>query len=124
MVMSTRSLIRCCSSLAVFLTLSGSAVARQPPALTRGQAASTAIAATCPGDPGPGYRDALARFQSRDLRAEIAPKRREFVQKMGDHVVISCKGGQLHAGAGYRDMIVRFQTEGPEVPIEQMTAAR
>jgi hypothetical protein len=118
-------MIRYCTSFAFGLTLAGSALARRPPALAEAQDASAAIAATCPEVAGAGYRDALSRFHDeRAASREAAVGHRALVQRMADHVVLTCKAGQLHAGGGYRDMVARFQTEGPELPIEQMTALR
>jgi hypothetical protein len=95
------------------ITLTGVASARRPTALVAAQEEVDGIFATCPqGRPTAGYRDMLARF-SVQLPAQqgaaaffTAPP-----QKMRDHVVLSCAGGTVHSGSGYRDMLWRFPVD-------------
>ena len=94
------------------LTLAGVASARRPPSLVAAQEKVDAIFATCPqGRPTSGYRDILARFSSplparQSVAVFTAPP-----QKMRDHVVLSCSGGTVHSGSGYRDMLWRFPVD-------------
>ena len=66
------------------------------------------IFATCPqGRPTSDYRDMLARFSSRPPAQESVPA--FFTappEKMRDHI-LSCSGGTVHSGSGYRDMLWR-----------------
>ena len=95
------------------LTLAGVASARRPPSLVAAQEKVDGIFATCPqGRPTSGYRDMLARFSSRlPAQQSAAVSYTAPPQKMRDHVVLSCSGGTVHSGSGYRDMLWRFPAD-------------
>ncbi len=108
--MSTRTFIGSSLAVAFALTLTGSAFARQPPALAKRQAATESVLSTCTGTGTQGYRGMLARSEA---KASQAPK----LQVMGDHVVIVCAGGKVHAPGGYRDLDRRFKAQPAQVQI-------
>jgi len=98
------------------LTVTGVASARRPPALVETQERVDRIFATCPqGRSTTGYRDMLSRFSSGSrLQAPQTAIPTWFTappQKMRDHIVLSCAGGTVHSGSGYRDMLWRFPVE-------------
>ena len=95
------------------LTLSGVASARRPPSLVEAQERVDGIFATCPqGRTTSGYRDMLTRFSSGlPARPSVATSFIAPPQKMRDHVIISCSGGTVHSGSGYRDMLWRFPVD-------------
>jgi hypothetical protein len=108
--MFTRTLIGSSLAVAFALTVTGTAFARRPPALAQRQAATESVLSTCAGAGTQGYRGNLARSEA---RASQAPK----LQAMGDHVVIVCAGGKVHAPGGYRDLDRRFKAQPAQVQI-------
>jgi len=113
--MSRKLLVRS-TVFGLTLTIAGVASARTPPALANAQARVDGIFATCPqGASTSGYRDMLTRFSSA-ARWQSAPSTATTAftappQKMRDHVVLSCSGGTVHSGSGYRDMLWRFPAD-------------
>lgn len=95
------------------LSIAGVASARRPPALERAQAEADSVYATC-GDSGretAGYRDMRARVAN--AKSAVSPVAAASVApvKMGDHLVLVCAGGEIHAGSGYRDFPARLYSE-------------
>lgn len=93
------------------LSLAGSAAARRPPALTERQERAERVYAAC-AERQPGvstaYRDmhsrsSIPRTDGSNL-AVPAPLQR----KMGDHLVLICKSGEIHLGSGYRGFPARL----------------
>jgi hypothetical protein len=110
--MSKHLVIRGSFAIAFALTLAGSAFARRPQALADAQLAADKVLATCgegalPGSKG--YRDMLARV-SAPRPTEVATPL-AAPARMGDHVVLVCRGGRVHAPGGYRDLDVRFRID-------------
>jgi hypothetical protein len=95
------------------LTLAGVASARRPASLVAAQEKVDGIFASCPqGTSTSGYRDMLTRFSpGLPARQSVAVSFSAPPRKMRDHVVLSCSGGTVHSGSGYRDMLWRFPAE-------------
>ena len=119
--MSTRRLIPRSLAFAFTLTLASVASARRPPVLAHAQEQAARAFATCPQSQSrdtSGYRDMLARVQTASpvtraiAAAPLAPPR-----QMGDHLVLTCAGGDIHQGSGYRDFPARLPVEptGPQL---------
>ena len=108
----TRKLVSSFLGAAFVLMLSQGALARRPPALAAQQDATARALAACPEDTTSGYRDMLARFELQPLSTgyaqtvSVVPHRRA-----ADEVVIRCAGEVIHAGNGYRDILLRFEPE-------------
>ena len=119
----SRKLIVRSMIFAFTLTLSGMASARRPPALVEQQERVAGIFDTCPaGRSTSGYRDMLARFGP-TLRTPRATVQASFTappRKMRDHVVLSCSGGTVHSGSGYRDMLWRFPVKNDRLVIARL----
>ena len=112
-MMTTRSTLVGSLAFAVTLTLAGSAFARRPAPLENAQNAAAEVLATCDdaGQRGSlGYRDILART-SAPSEAKGSPVANARMQRMADHVVLTCAGGRVHASGGYRDLDVRFRVD-------------
>jgi hypothetical protein len=123
--MSMRSIVGLSLTLAL-ATAAGSALARRPPALARGQEQAAEVLSTC-GESARstnGYRDMLARAEPA-TKSQPAPRvaRVPVLRKMGDHVVLLCPGGRVHGPSGYRDLDRRFNAENPEVQMAKGTPA-
>jgi hypothetical protein len=121
--MPMRSIVGLTLTLAL-ATVAGSAFARRPPALARGQEQAAEVLSTC-GESArstSGYRDMLARAEPA-TKSQPAPRvaRAPLLRKMGDHVVLLCPGGRVHGPGGYRDLDRRFNAENPEVQMAKGT---
>lgn len=114
--MFSKSFIRPLLTITLVLTTTGVASARRPPSLAELQDQADRVLATCPSAPATsGYRDMLAR-----LGSPAAPSATHVVmarQKMRDHLVLKCAGGDVHESGGYRDMLVRFFHQSAEPQI-------
>ncbi len=123
----SRTLVVRSLALAFVLTLTGSASARRPPALVAAEEQVERIFVTCPaGIAAAGYRDMLARFSHDPQQVPGLETGTGYVaapQRMDDHVVLSCKGGRVHSGSGYRDMLWRFRTQVDEPQLAGTTRA-
>lgn len=120
--MFTHSIVRLSVTLAFAATVSGTAFARRPPALVQSQEQAAQVLATCPEGSGPSnYRATLARAASQALPAP-AVAQVPVLRKMGDHVVLLCRGGRVHGPGGYRDIDWRFNAQSPEVEVAQTSA--
>jgi hypothetical protein len=83
------------------------------------QGRTEAVAATCPeGRTTGGYRDVLARTVS--VASTGVAGALPAPRKSGDHLVLTCAGGEIHQGSGYRDFPARMQPEAWEL---EMAAA-
>ena len=120
--MSLNQLVPLTLALAFTTTVAGTALARRPPALAVRQEEASRVLATCAGSGArstEGYRDMLARAApaARLEPTSVATRMLPVLRAMGDHVVLSCPGGRVHAPAGYRDLDRRFRVEQPEAQI-------
>jgi hypothetical protein len=122
--MSMHSLVGLSLTLAFATTVSATALARQPPALAKSQAATAQVLSTCTNDTPStnGYRDMLARIEPKTRsRMPVQVARRPVLQRMGDHVVLLCPEGRVHGPGGYRDLDRRFNAEKGDVLIAKAT---
>jgi hypothetical protein len=122
--MSVPSFVRLSLTLAFATTVSATALARQPPALAKSQAATAQVLSTCAdGTPSTnGYRDMLARTEPKTpSRLPVQVARRSVLQRMGDHVVLLCPEGRVHGPGGYRDLDRRFNAEKGDVLVAKAT---
>jgi hypothetical protein len=101
------------------LTLASAAAARRPPALVEAQERTDRVYATCTdGVNGAGYREMFSRVGTPQTTAHYLAVSSPPPRKMGDHLVLVCKGGAVHLGSGYRGFPARLlRDEAPEVQV-------